>query len=475
MIVAQVQERLLSGNNFSRRDLLIASGNLALVHTSALTSQRLSAAPQAKYQAPPRHIMRTYAEDLGVVGGSQGNAVRNAAILGAALAQGRIIYLKPAELYNIAHIKGFASDSGLVCEGDNKAVLRMPATVFSNNQLKSYGPTAVGLLVDGRTDAMGGAAIERVRLENFGIRSDELDGRFIRGLAIRNAANLHVLGVEISGLPCGIGLTLSGITGASQIDVHIHDFFTSHMWEGSPQSTAIEVDNEHISGAASVGIQFLNLHIENISFGAELSMARGDQTDGITLCSDNGGHIVRQYYIRNVGEAIDCQTKGCRFLNGRIVDAREAAFKFVHGASSNEATNIDVRNVGRWGIVFAGSPNAHVGDTEGNIIRGGSIRNLNYQRKFDQRATTGAVVLIDNGGEKTGNRPVENKVSDLDIFMGVSGIYGWNDESTEGPNYGDNIRIAPGLSKVDLLRFVPGASKVKLRGQRFYRTSTYSG
>lgn len=415
-----------------------------------------------------RHIVRTYLEDIGVTGGSGGGADANTAAINAYWASsGRHLYRRPGERYNIGSSLVATSNAGIVGDGEN-SIIYMSAAKFNNATLRSYASNAVAIRADGQSSG-GYTPIDNIRFEGLTIQSEVSDGRYLRGIVVRNGTDIQVSGVEIFGFPIGIGLTLSGLRDNCIIDrPYIHDFTSDYAWGSAPQSTGIEVDNDHISGDASSQIRFLSPCIDGLTFGATLTGLYGNQTDGINLQIDSGGHVISSAVINDVGEAIDCWTDNCTISACTITNVPEAGVKFIHGASYNSVNGVTIRNVGRWGIVMSGTT-AAAQSTVGNTVNGGSIENLNYQNTFTSAATTGGVVFTNNGG--TTYRPSSNLVNGMTIVEGQYGFFGWLDESDVGGNSGEAMNIIAGAANVKRIQVSSSGGNVRLAGLGTYYTS----
>jgi hypothetical protein len=421
-----------------------------------------------------KHIVRTYLDDVsGFTVGSGGNAATNATALNAYLATATApLYLKRGNLYKIGATINFPSNCGLVCE-EGWATVLMPAANFTNTTLNSYGTTAVGLAFQGLSSGAYTPTTNQ-RLEGVVVQSETNDGRYVRPVVVRNATNFS-MDVEVFGVPLGTGVAMSGVRGKSNVSAYIHDFYTNSSWGAGAQSTGLDLSNDHISPAAASNITFGNIDVRDISFGATTLGLRGDQTDGMTMGADNGGHKLQAYHFERVGEGLDLQSKYNNIGKGIIRECREAGLKLVHGAAFNTFDTFNMYKVGRWGLCLAGSPNAGAGHTEGNVFAGGTISDLNYQNLYTSAATIGAIVLINNTAGPNNWRPTNNLIGATFIDEGQYGIYGYNDESGLGGNVAEPITYKLGPANVNILRETTAGSKVRFGGETTYRTTNYVG
>lgn len=411
-----------------------------------------------------RHIIRNYLEDIsGVVVGSGGNAANNAAAINAALATGAYYHMRPGALYRIGASLVLPSNSGLIFEGDhNKPTLLMPAANFTNTDNVTiagrYSTSAVGINFSGLTSGAY-TPTSNVILENFILQSETAIGRYLRGIVGRNVSKCRISGVEIFGIPTGIGVCLASALHPIIENVYVHDFTDSTNWAALPQLTGVEIDNDLVNAINSLDFLVREFRIEDLELtGAALS-AWGYQSDGINVCNKGARGRIENGRIKGVGEAMDlfCCDTTIANVTGENID--QYFLKFIHGASRNQASNLTVRNVGIAGVLFSGSTQAGQ-DTEGNEVRGVSVYGIDPNGVWSGSDTAG-ILVIDNGG--TAGKPRNNQVTDWTIDPGANGKYGYLDSSTGSRNMGHDgdVRDGGALLKRILVQNDSGAASIK--------------
>jgi hypothetical protein len=419
--------------------------------------------PAGKPTTLQRHIIRNYIEDIsGVVVGSGGDATGNATAINAALVAGGYYHMRPGALYRIGASLILPSNSGLIFEGDyNKPTILMPAANFTNANNSGgtrYGSNAVGINFSGLTGGLYTPTIGVV-LENFILQSETNIGRYLRGIAGLNVQKARIYGVEIFGIPTGIGICLSSALHCEIERPYVHDFTDSTNWASLPQSTGIEIDNDLVNSISSLDVAMRNVRIEDLQFtGAALS-TWGYQTDGINVANKGARVRVEGGRIKGVGEGIDNFSCDGVFAGLTFENIDQYAWKGIHGASRNQISDLTIRNVGISGILFAGSSQAGQ-DTEANIASNISVFGIDPNGVWAANDTAG-VLLIDNGG--TAGKPRNNQVTDVTVDPGSHGKYGYLDSSTGSRNMGHDLDVRDGaaLIKRILVQNDSGAASIK--------------
>ncbi len=378
------------------------------------------------------------------------------ALLNSALALGRRIWLTPGITYRVTSSLLFSADGGgLVSDGT--ATIYAPAASFNNTSLSNrYASNSCVVNMSGQVSSPY-TARQNVTLRGVIVESEVSDGRMVDAVVGRNIVNLQ-LDFEAFGFPVGCGFRGASIRGNSRIVAYVHDFTTSAVWGTQPQCTGIEIDNDIVNSTPSVGIHIDRPKIEDLTFTGAALATWTSQTDGINLNGTGSyGHRISSPRIRNVGEGIDCFASHCTLVDVILEQIHVWGLKFIHGASFNTATGVSITDVGAGGIVFAGSTSPGVGDTEGNVVTGVTIENVNYNNLW---TNNGGVFCTDNGG--TTGKPRNNSVANVHITEGALGKYGWFDESTGSGNNGDNIRVITGAAHVADVSIANGGGVVSL-------------
>jgi hypothetical protein len=405
-------------------------------------------APNGAVTNLQRHIVKNYLEDIsGVVEGSGGNAATNSTAINAAFVGGAHYNMRPGALYKIGASLIIPSNSSLVFEGSNRPTILMPAANFTNADNSAsgttprYGTNAVGINISGLKTSPY-TANSNIVLENFILQSETTIGRWLRGIVGQNITNCQINGLEVYGIPTGIGICLASAIRCSIDGAYVHDFFDSTVWGTATQSTGIEIDNDTVNSVPSSDVSITNFRIENITGTgtAFIPTGSGLQTDGINIAHADAQVRVAHGRIYNVGEGIDHFGKNSTFDDIVMDTLYNYGLKFIHGASSNVATNIVVTNAGLAFVVFAGSSVA-ARDTANNRVVGLVGRTLDPSGNWSASSSAG-ILFIDNVG--TTGKPRHNTVTSAYIDPGANGDYGWLDSSTGAKNFGFELDIAEG-------------------------------
>ncbi len=402
-------------------------------------------------------FFRNYVDDLpGFVEGSGGNAVTNAAVLNAALLSGGAYYMRPGGMYRGAGLLLRTSGSALVYEGPtgNRPIFYMPAANFTkatNLEAGRYAASACGIRVfGGQNDASidgltGTTAVSDIELSGFIIQSEVADNRNIVAIYLRNGIDITVSGVEIFGLPLGVGLQMDSVRGHSLVEnLYVHDLYSNTtvpaLALGTPNVTGLSIGGNEVGGFACDGISFRGLRFENINTGPAFRLAnsggvsstQANQADGI----NGSGFLTRNcrfddVSIENTGEGIDWFGRDSQFNNVRIKSASIYGWKWTHGAQRNTATNVKIEDSGLVGMTFDGGLNQSVSD---NMVVGLTVKGVD---------PTGIWVGASRAGVRLASGPnnsINNRVSDAIIDCGLIGEFGWLDTTAGGGgNFGSDI------------------------------------
>ncbi len=404
-----------------------------------------------------RHITRNFLEDIpGVVEGSGGNAVTNANAINAALLAGGVYNQRPGALYRIAGLLLRTSNSGLVYEGStaNRPTLYMPAVNFTkatNVEAGRYAANACGIRVfGGQNDSgidglVGTTAVSDTELSGFILQSEVADNRNIVGIYARNAVDFKTSGVEIFGLPLGVGLQMDSVRGNSLVEnLYGHDFYSNTVLSalalGTPNVTGLGLGGNEVGGFPCDGISFRGLRFENINTGPDFRLAnsggssstQANQADGI----NGSGFLTRNcrfddVYIDNTGEGIDWFGRDSQFNNVRIKRGSIYGWKWTHGAQRNIASNVHIEDCGLVGMTFDGGQNQSVSE---NQVNGLHVKGIDPDAIWAGASRAG--VRLASGP----NNAINNRVSNAIIDCGLVGEFGWLDTTAGGGgNFGSDV------------------------------------
>ena len=318
-------------------------------------------------------IARTYIDDLGLTYGrteSSVIALDNAARIQGALDSVKTVYARGGNDISSGPIN-LRNGCRLIYEGDDKSRpnFYLPASVFGNTSQTISGATAGATFLRAIGGADDASALSDVLLEGFGIVSASAQGRYLAAIYGRNLVNFRALGLEISGIPAGLGVSLGSCKGGAVDECYMHDFYDDTTgWTGTAkvQSTGIVLDDGRPNGP-SQNLSLSRNRIISLRQGPNLSgsalqagtgsllgTALGQQTDGINdKYFGSSGHTIRDNVIRTVSEGIDFF--GCNsIISGNVLDdCLIHCMKMVHGAADNTLSDNQLSNYGRsWSDVW---------------------------------------------------------------------------------------------------------------------------
>jgi hypothetical protein len=319
----------------------------------------------------------------------------------AAVATGKVVYLGE-KTYKIIARLDILTGGGIVGRGPKSEIyMGAQAGQFdnsTNSSLTRYDADAVGILASG---------VNSIRLENFKIRQEVVEGRYVKAIAVNNCYNVVIDKIEATGfcLPYGI-ITLNTVTEGGRVtNCYIHDCTSNHSSTG--QITGIEVDNDRVSSTPSHGLVISGNVIRDLTVGAGFLASFGYQTDGIHIVHyTSEGHVITDNSITNVGEGIDLYGTGCLVAGNNIVNPYIYGIKMVHGASQNSVSGNVIYKAGKAGIIIAGSAEVTV-DAEMNLIEGNVISRVNPDGVWTGQ-NTACLAIEDNGGSGPTSLPAEN-------------------------------------------------------------------
>jgi len=394
----------------------------------------------------PSIVARCYVNDLSGFVADRSDAAAaeaNRHAISSALAAGiRTLYIRPGTRFAIDRRLDLPSGAALVGEGtgEGRPVIVMPAGLFTHRSLDAdqrYSPAAVGIMVTGE---QAGEASRDVRILNLDLRCERRDARVLRGVLARNAIDLEISDVHVSGLPVGVAFCLASVRGNSRVSrCRAHDCRSDMNWGrgAHPQITGLEIDNDRVAGIGTRDLLVENFRAEDLTVGPAFAAAHGWETDGINICATEAVHNrFRTILVRNVGEGID--TFGCDSLFEGIVaeNCRIFGLKCVHGASRNLFDRPVIRDAGLAAITVQGSDRR--GDSVGNRFVSPRITGIDPEGRW-AASNTAAILISDNGG-RTG-LPRDTLVTDAAIDAGPRGKTAWLDTSHGSGNRGRALRF----------------------------------
>jgi hypothetical protein len=329
------------------------------------------------------------------------------AALNYALSQGGGgVTLAPGRTFKVSSKINVPSNCGLV--GDGTPTIYATAAGFSNASLTNkYASNSAVLDLSGETSGAFTPS-ENPFVLGVKIESQVVQGRMVDAIVCRNAVNAQVQRCEIFGFPVGCGIRAASLIGANFSDNYIHDFLdNTTAWTGTPQSTAIEIDNDRINSINSTGVRVTNNEINKIEFGPSAISTYGYQTDGVNISgTQTFDYVINSNRINLVGEGIDTFGERGAIAGNAINNTYNFGIKLIHGSSLNTVQSNVIRNTGIAGIVVSGSNIAGVGDATKNCIIGNIVENVDYLGVWSATGTAG--IKIDNSSPSYTSRVTNN-------------------------------------------------------------------
>lgn len=414
------------------------------------------------------------ASSYGAVGdGTADDLASILAALGALLLKGGgLVRLESGKSYRVSAAIPLGSFPNCGIVGDGTPEIFAPASSFNNTNLATkYTSTScvisvIGGLVSPFTPAKNNTIV------GIKIRSEVSDGRAVDAIASRNAENLIVCSNEIYGFPVGCGLRASTLSGRCLVAFnHIYSFTTAAAWPSQPQISGIEIDGDRVNNTGSRGVWITHNRIRDLTMTGSALSTYGFQTDGINLQGTRPAPTllcnVSDNIITNVGEGIDCFGLYNTF-NGNIMrDIYDYGYKFIHGASFNDVTGGNLTEIGRAGIVVAGSGISGVGDTDRNSFSNVTIVSINPNNRAI--GNPACFAIEDNVG--TAGKVRNTIVNGGTWAMGTYGQYGLCDVSTGNGNIFTDVAMFEGAGVAGYIRSDNQASVVRLAGSSGYRSN----
>jgi hypothetical protein len=387
------------------------SADAAAASETAAAASATAADASADAAADSAAVLGVTAEEHGAVGDG---TTDDTAAMQAAVATGKVVYLGE-KTYFITERLDILTGGGIVGRGP-KSEIYMGAQAGQFDNATSiwstrYDANAVGILASG---------VNSIRLENFKIRQEVVESRYVKAIAVNNCYNVVIDKIEATGfcLPNGV-ITLNTVTKGGRVtNCYIHDCTSNHTLTG--QLTGIEVDNDRVSSTPSHGLVIKGNVIRDLTVGASFLASFGYQTDGINIVHyTSEGHVITDNVIVNTGEGIDCLGTSCVIANNYIENSYIFGIKLVHGASQNDVGNNVIYKAGLAGITLAGSSEVTV-DCDSNFIHGNVISRVNPDGVWSA-SDTACLKIEDNGGSGATSLPTENLFKD-NLLRGYSTV-----------------------------------------------------
>lgn len=395
LVVAKTGYETVAISAIELDDLLASSGSNSVGYLPAGTG-----AVSRTVQGKLRETVSV--ADFGAVGNgvADDTAAIQAALTAASVNGGGAVALGRGATYQVTSKINIPSNCGLI--GDGTATIYAPAASFNNTSLTTrYTSNSAVIDLSGQTSGPFTANANPF-LINVKIQSQVSQGRCVDAVVVRNATSPLIMGCEIYGFPVGCGIKAASLSGESLFaNNYIHDFLdNTTSWVGTPQSTAIELDNDRINSVASAGVKIVNNEINKIQLGAAAVTAYGYQTDGINIAHPTTvDYVIEGNRIIDVGEGVDSYGERGVIAGNVITNSYGYGIKLIHGAAYNVIQSNTIYNTGISGIVLAGSNIVGVGNCTQNAITGNIVTNVDYLGVWAaSTATAGIKVDNSNGG-----------------------------------------------------------------------------
>ncbi len=328
------------------------------------------------------------------------NGSDDTATLQGILDAGDFVSLRPGQTYRLSEKLSITkSNSGILTTG-TPAVLYLKNTFNNVEPLQTWDAARVDSIAI-RAEGSLGALLKNVRLENFKIDKQYLDGTYVTAVWFRGVKNSRIVGLDITGFALGAIVAVDSVDNVSIRGCYIHDSWATYVnsYAKFPQLTGIVVDDNKLSSSGqavgSTRVTIANNTISRLRFGNNLyNLQRGQfqgmtgtslvgyQTDGITLVPGGSDPVIVGNVIENVGEGIDCMAQNAVIRNNKVRDVYDWGVKFVHGAKNGLVEDNDIGAAGTGSIVVSGTSEPSYGDTTGHLIRNNRITQVGGLNAF---------------------------------------------------------------------------------------------
>ncbi len=328
--------------------------------------------------------------DAGVPNGSDDTAT-----LQAILDAGNTVSLRPGLTYRLSEKLSITrSNSGITTTG-TPAVLYLKNTFNNVEPLEIWDASRVDSIAI-RAEGSFGALLNNIRLENFKIERQHLDGTYVTAVWFRGVKNGRIVGLDIEDFALGPIVALDSVDNVSVRGCNLHDSWANSVssYARFPQLSGIVVDDNKFSnnGGQAVGstrVTMADNTISRLRFGSSLyNLQRGQfqgmsgtnpvgyQTDGITVGPGGSDMVIVGNVIENAGEGVDLMAENVLVRTNKIRDIFDWGVKFVHGAKNGLVEDNDLGAAGTGSIVVSGTTEASYGPTFGHLIRNNRIKQV---------------------------------------------------------------------------------------------------
>ena len=328
------------------------------------------------------------------------NGSDDTATLQGILDAGDIVSLRPGQTYRLSQRLNITqSNSGIITTG-TPAVLYLKNTFNNVEPLQMWDAARVDSIAI-RAEGSVGARLNNIRLENFKIEKQYLDGTYVAAIWFRGVNNSKIVGLDITGFALGSIVAIDSVNNVSIRGCYIHDSWATYVnsYAKFPQLTGIVVDDSKLSNngqaVGSTRVTIAKNTISRLRFGSNLyNLQRGQfqgmsgtnpvgyQTDGITVVPGGSGTVIVGNVIENAGEGIDCMAQDAVIRTNKIRDIFDWGVKFVHGAKISLVEDNDIGAAGTGSIVVSGTTEASYGHTFGHLIRNNRITQVGGLNAF---------------------------------------------------------------------------------------------
>ncbi len=337
------------------------------------------------------------AENYGAVGDGVAN---DGAALAAALAASPVVVLRPGGRYLISSRILVPSGGGFVCPNGRATIVAKTGAGAYNSTDLAVSKTALGANMLLWNVAQGGV------LRNIDFEPDGLNQRVIYPVRVNDGmdtAQFIAENVRFRNFAILRGAMLSiNSVGEAAYDlrnIEARDCGTSlNTWtSGSPQITAVEVDNDMVGGVASFPGYMQNIRGINLALTGAALAAYGQQTDVLNIAgigSNRKGPVVFGVYGDNVGEILDIFCRGAIIKGIRGRNVQVFGVKLIHGANENHIEVEDIESVSLAAVCISGSASTAI-DCEFNVVKLGIVREIGV---IGAPSDYAAVFILEPGG-----------------------------------------------------------------------------
>src|SRR6476661_453676 len=335
-----------------------------------------------------------------VVDAGAPNGSDDTATLQAILDAGDFVSLRPGQTYRLSERLNITqSNSGILTTG-TPAVLYLKNTFNNVEPLQMWDAARVDSIAI-RAEGSLGSLLKNIRLENFKIDKQYLDGTYVSAVWFRGVKNSKIVNLDITGFALGPIVALDSVDNVNIRGCYIHDSWATYVnsYARFPQLSGIVVDVNKLSSSGqavgSTSVTIARNTISRLRFGSNLyNLQRGQfqgmsgtnpvgyQTDGITVVPGGSGSVIVGNVIENVGEGIDCMARNAVIRTNKVRDIFDWGVKFVHGAKNALVEDNDIGASGTGSIVVSGTSEPSYGDTTGQLIRNNRITQVGGLNAF---------------------------------------------------------------------------------------------